>query len=60
MLVARGYDARLLPDCPDVPTRVLAGALVFFVIYAAGQFLVTLITLSQVGSAYITQLRGRQ
>lgn len=57
MLIVRGYDAKLMPDDACFGIRVLVGAVTFFLVYAAAQFLVTLVTLSQVGNAYISTLR---
>jgi hypothetical protein len=43
----------------DATTQTLDGLLVLATAYAALQFLVTLITLSQVGNRYIERLRKR-
>jgi hypothetical protein len=60
MLTVRGFDATFLPRSACLGVRVLVGVLAFFLIYAAMQFLVTLVTLSQVGNAYISELRNRK
>lgn len=60
MLTARGFDAKFLPHDACPAARVLVGILAFFLVYAAMQFLVTLVTLSQVGNAYISELRKRK
>lgn len=59
MLTAGGFDGRFLPKDASPGQRVLVGFLAFFLVYAAMQFLVTLVTLSQVGNAYISELRKR-
>lgn len=59
MLVVRGFDADFMPDDARLGVGVLVGLLTFFLVYAASQFLVTLVTLSQVGNAYISELRDR-
>jgi hypothetical protein len=59
LLAARGYDAALIPDDASWWTRGITSMLALFLIYAGMQFLVTLITLSQVGNAYIDDLRSR-
>jgi hypothetical protein len=41
-------------------SRWLGGLVVFVCLYSFFQFLITLITLSQVGSVYITQLRNKK
>lgn len=55
-VVGRGYDEELLPRYASVPTHVLFGLLAASLAYAVMQFLVTVITLSQVGRAYVDTL----
>jgi hypothetical protein len=63
-LVACGFGGALVEDPFCIASRVRLGVLGFLVLYAVFQFLITLITLSQVGNRYIDYLRasdgGRQ
>jgi hypothetical protein len=59
-LAACGFDAVLLPPSPTLLHRVLTSLLVFLAVYALSLFLVTLITLTQVGAVYIRDLRDSE
>jgi hypothetical protein len=54
-----GSDEQILPPCPTVLRRGIVGLLIFLSIYAILRFLVTLITLSQVGHLYIVRLLSK-
>jgi hypothetical protein len=56
-LLTRGFDRALAHG--DLATRATDALLAFVVAYAALQFLITLITLAQVGNTYITRLKAR-
>jgi hypothetical protein len=56
-LFTRGFDRILAHG--DVATRTTDGILAFVVSYAILQFLITVITLSQVGNVYVARLRER-
>lgn len=58
-LVACGYGGALVETPYDLPARIRLGLLTFLVLYAVFQFLITLITLSQVGNRYIEHLRDQ-
>jgi hypothetical protein len=59
LLTAYGFDRHLVPAHSTVGQRVAASLLAFITAYAICLFLVTLLTLSQVGGVYIRQLRNR-
>jgi hypothetical protein len=56
-LVGCGYGAQLIGDSYGPAERVRLGLLTFLVLYAVFQFLITLITLSQVGNRYVDHLK---
>jgi len=58
-LAIYGAGRRVAGPHIDFATHMLDGLLVFATAYAALQFLVTLITLSQVGNRYIERLKKR-
>jgi hypothetical protein len=58
-LVACDYGGALVETPYDLLARLRLGLLTFLVLYAVFQFLITLITLSQVGNRYIEHLRDR-
>jgi hypothetical protein len=58
LLVGCGYSTELIGDSYDLGERIRLGLLTFFILYALFQFLITVITLSQVGNRYIDHLRG--
>jgi hypothetical protein len=51
-----GSDQKILPVGSDISRRALVGLLTFLTIYGVSNFLVALITLSQVGRLYILKL----
>lgn len=53
LLVARGGAAHLLGDSPNLATKISAAALALITIYAVCQFLVVVVTISQVGRTYV-------
>jgi hypothetical protein len=57
LIVSRGSSPAFIPDSASGWTKAAAGVLAFVVVYAALQFLITLVTLSGVGSTYIAVLR---
>ncbi len=59
LIVAFGLDHRLGGSGISGLTRATDGLLVFLLSYAAMQFLITVITLSQVGHHYIEKLKKR-
>jgi hypothetical protein len=56
ILIALGKDSHLLADGSSTRHRIGVGVLVFFTVYAVELFLITVITLTQVGDAYIGRL----
>jgi hypothetical protein len=56
-LVACGYGGALVSDPFTIGSRLRLAVLGFLVLYAVFQFLITLITLSQVGNTYVDHLR---
>ena len=58
-LIKFGFDDVLVPVHASVAHRVAIGIWAFVATYAVSLFLVTLITLSQVGQVYIRRLRKR-
>lgn len=57
VLVEAGYSSQLVCGDFGLDERVRLGILSFFLLYAVFQFLITLITLSQVGNRYVDHLR---
>lgn len=57
LFFALGRDGTLLADGSSVTHRIAVSVVVFVTIYAVELFLVTVITLAQVGRAYITRLQ---
>ncbi len=60
LVVIFGFDHRLGGTGISFATRLADGLLVFLLVYAAVQFLITVITLSQVGHHYIEKLKKRR
>jgi hypothetical protein len=60
LLLALGKDSRFLADASSARHRVGVGVLAFFTVYAVELFLITVITLTQVGEAYIGRLHRRR
>jgi uncharacterized membrane protein (DUF485 family) len=60
LVLVVGFDHRLGGTRISTSTRVFDGLLVLLVSYATMQFLITVVTLSQVGRHYIRELRDRQ
>ncbi len=59
LVIALGFDHRLGGPEISALTRETDGLLVFLLAYAVVQFLITVITLSQVGHQYIEKLKKR-
>jgi hypothetical protein len=59
LLVACGFDAKLIEAPASLAARLRGGVLSFTMAYAVVQFLVTLITLSQVGNRYVDGIKKR-
>jgi hypothetical protein len=59
LIVGFGFDHRLGGSGISDLTRATDGLLVFLLAYAAIQFLITVVTLSQVGHKYIVKLKDR-
>jgi hypothetical protein len=59
ILVACGSEHKLVAGSYGPNERLLLGILSFLVVYALSQFLITLITLSQVGNRYVGELKSR-
>jgi hypothetical protein len=57
VLVEAGYDTQLICGHFNLDEKIRLALLAFFLLYAVFQFLITLITLSQVGNRYIDHLR---
>lgn len=57
LLFAMGHDTPLSADGSSVKHRVVVSVVVFVTVYAAELFLITVITLTQVGHAYIDRLQ---
>lgn len=57
LLLALGRDTALMATGSSIRHRTAASVEVFAVVYAAELFLVTVLTLAQVGQAYITRLQ---
>ncbi|HEY6730104.1 MAG TPA: hypothetical protein VI039_03670 [Solirubrobacterales bacterium] len=57
VLIEAGYGTRLVFGDFGLDEKIRLGLLSFFLLYAVFQFLITLITLSQVGNRYIDHLR---
>jgi hypothetical protein len=55
-----GQDQEILPQQAGVGHRLIVSFLVSAVVYSVCQFLVTVITLSEVGQTYIGDLRKRE
>lgn len=60
LLLSFGFDHRLGGKGIGTLTREMDGLLVFLLAYAAIQFLITLVTLSQVGRRYVDSLKRRK
>jgi hypothetical protein len=56
-LIEYGFGAKLIPGHVAISHRVMLGVWAFVSVYAVELFLLTLITLSQVGRVYIGHLR---
>lgn len=52
LLATVGARGRILPQCAPLWQRVIAGSVIAVAVYAFGQFLITIITLSQAGRVY--------
>lgn len=59
VLIAAGFDRHLIPPHANACPHIAAGLLAFIAAYAVSLFLVTLLTLAQVGNVYIKRLRMR-
>jgi hypothetical protein len=59
LLVACGAEHKLVAGSYGLNERLTLGVFSFFVVYALCQFLITLITLSQVGNHYVGELKSR-
>jgi hypothetical protein len=59
MVFGLGFDHRLGGDHISALTRATDGLLVFLIAYASVQFVITLVTLSQVGRRYVRHLKQR-
>lgn len=59
LLIACGSSHKLVAGSYDLDERLALGVLSFLVVYALCQFLITLITLSQVGNGYVRELKKR-
>ena len=57
--IALGWTSAILPMNASVTHKVVVGVVAFAMIYSLAEFLVTLITLSQVGRQYITHILER-
>jgi hypothetical protein len=58
ILILAGSDSKVLPANATLVRKVVVGGLTFFVVYGVFQFMLTLVTLSQVGRVYIRQLKA--
>jgi hypothetical protein len=56
ILVVAGSDHKVLPHNSSPEQKALVGLLTFFVTYGIFQFMLTLITLTQVGRVYVRRL----
>lgn|GEM_PF-3538220 len=59
LLVVLGNDNGLIPDGSSTRHRLVVGVVAFCTVYAIELFLITVITLSQVGSTYIARLQAK-
>jgi hypothetical protein len=58
VLIVAGSDRKVLPPTASLTQKIVVGALTFFITYGIFQFMLTLITLSQVGRVYVNQLNN--
>lgn len=58
VLILAGSNSKVLPHGASSMRKAVVGALTFFIIYGVFQFMLTLITLAQVGRVYVQRLNN--